>query len=89
MAVILTQATGNAIGFTDITPDAMLQGWLGAGLPRGCAEFLVLILGCFKAGPAERVTDAVQLVTGHVPHNFEQYAMGYRARWAWSVWLAV
>lgn len=81
VAAILTQATGKPIGFTDITPEAMLQGLLGAGLPQDYAEFLVLILGYFKAGYAERTTDAVQQVTGQAPRSFEQYAQDYRASW--------
>lgn len=81
VAAVLTQATGKAIGFTDITPEAMLQGLLGAGLPKDYAEFLVLILGYFKAGYAERTTDAVQKITGQAPRSIEQYAKDYRASW--------
>lgn len=81
VAAILTQAAGKPIGFTDITPDAMLQGLVGAGLPLAYAEFLVLILGYFKAGYAERTTDAVKQITGHAPRTIEQYAQDYRASW--------
>jgi len=81
VAAILSQATGKAIGFTDITPDAMLLGLLGAGLPADYAGFLVQLLGHFKAGHAERTTDAVQQITGHAPRTIEQYAKDYRASW--------
>jgi uncharacterized protein YbjT (DUF2867 family) len=81
VAAILTQATGKAIGYTDITPDAMLQGLLGAGLPPDYAAFLVQILGYFKAGYAERTTDAVLQITGRSPRTMEQYAKDYRASW--------
>ena len=81
VAAILTQATGRPIGFTDITPEAMLQGLLGAGLPRDYAEFLVLILGYFKAGYSERITDAVQAITGRAPRTLAQYAADYRSAW--------
>jgi uncharacterized protein YbjT (DUF2867 family) len=81
VAALLTQVTGKAIGFTDITPEAMLQGLLGAGVPKDSAAFLVLILGHFKAGYAERVTDAVSQVTGQPPRTIEQYAKDYRASW--------
>lgn len=80
-AAILTRTTGKQITFTDITPDAMLQGLLGAGVPKDYAEFLVLILGYFKAGYAERTTDAVQQITGRAPRTFEAYAKDYRASW--------
>ncbi len=81
MAAILTQATGKSIGYTDITPEAMLQGLLGAGLSPDYAGFLVLILGTFKAGYAERTTGAVQQITGRAPRTIEQYAKDYRASW--------
>lgn len=81
VAAILTQATGKAIGYTEITPDAMRQGLLGAGLPPAYAEFLLVILGYFKAGYAERTTDAVLQITGRVPRTIEQYAKDYRASW--------
>jgi uncharacterized protein YbjT (DUF2867 family) len=81
-AAILSRATGRTIGFTDITREAMLQGLVGAGLPPDYAAFLVQILGHFKAGAAERTTDAVQQVTGQPPRTFEQYASDHRASWA-------
>lgn len=82
VAAILTQAAGKPIGFTDITPEAMLQGLLGAGVPKDYAAILVQILGYFKAGYAERTTDSVRQITGQPPRTIEQYAKDYRASWA-------
>jgi uncharacterized protein YbjT (DUF2867 family) len=82
VAAILTKAAGRPIGYTDIPEDAMRQGLLGAGLPADYAEFLLVILGAFKAGFAERVTDNVQRITGQAPIRFEQYAQDFRANWA-------
>ena len=81
VAAILSRATGRTIGFTDITPEAMLQGLKGAGLPEDYAAFLVLILGFFKAGHSERTTDAVLQITGRPPRTIEQYAADHRASW--------
>ena len=81
VAAILSRETGRTIRFQDITPEAMLQGLLGAGLPPDYAEFLVLILGYFKAGYSERTTDAVQQITGAAPRSFEAYAADYRSSW--------
>ncbi len=81
-AAILSQAAGRPIAYQDITPEAMLEGLLGAGLPRPYAEFLNLILGYFKAGYAERTTDAVERITGRAPIAFERYAQDHRAHWA-------
>ncbi len=80
-AAILSRATGRTIRYQDIPPEAMLDGLLGAGLPRPYAEFLVTILGYFKAGYAERTTDAVQTITGREPMTFERYAQAHRAHW--------
>lgn len=81
VAAILSRETGRTITFQDIPPAAMLDGLLSAGLPRPYAEFLVLILGFFKAGYAERTTDAVQAITGRAPRTIEQYAKDYRGAW--------
>ena len=82
VAVILSRVTGKTIRFQDIAPDAMLAGLVGAGLPPAYAEFLVMILGFFKAGYSERTTDAVQSITGQPPRTFEAYAAEYRQSWA-------
>ncbi len=81
VAAILSRETGRTILFQDIPPAAMLEGLLQAGLPRDYAEFLVLILGFFKAGYAERTTDAVQQITGRAPRGFAAYAKDHRAAW--------
>jgi hypothetical protein len=82
VAAILSTAAGRSIGYTEVTPEVMRQGLLAAGLPAEYADFLLLILGYFKAGYAERTTDAVQRITGRTPIVFEQYARDHRAAWA-------
>jgi uncharacterized protein YbjT (DUF2867 family) len=81
VASILSRATGRTIAFEDIPPEAMLAGLVAHGVPQAYAEFLVTILGFFKAGYAERTTDAVQRLTGHAPRPFEDYAREHRAMW--------
>lgn len=82
VAAILSQAAGRAIGYTEISPEAMRQGLLGAGLPADYSEFLLMILGYFKLGYSERTTDAVQRITGVAPRSMTQYAKDYAAHWA-------
>ena len=82
VAAVLSQATGKAIGYTDIPPEAMREGLLAAGLPGDYADFLLVILGYFKAGYAERTTDAVQTITGRAPRTLATYAADYKAAWA-------
>jgi uncharacterized protein YbjT (DUF2867 family) len=81
VATVLSRAAGRAIRYQDIAPEAMLQGLLGAGLPRHYAEFMLVILGYFKAGYAERVTDAVPRLTGQAPITLQRYAEDHRAAW--------
>ena len=82
VAALLSQAAGRPIGYTHIPEDAMRQGLLGAGLPADYTEFLLVILGAFKAGYAEQVTDTVQRILGRPPIRFEQYAQEFRTHWA-------
>lgn len=82
VAAILSQAAGRTIGYTDIPEDAMRQGLLGAGMPADYTEFLLVILGAFKAGYAARITDSVQRITGKAPIRLAQYAQDFKAHWA-------
>ncbi len=81
VAAILSRETGRDIRFQEITPEAMRAGLVQAGLPADYADFLVVILGYFKAGYAERSTDAVQAITGRPPRRFADYARDHRQAW--------
>jgi uncharacterized protein YbjT (DUF2867 family) len=81
VAEILSNETGRSIRFQDISPDELRPGLLGAGLPSNYVEFLLMILGYFKAGYSERTTDAVQTLTGKAPRTFAGYAKDYRGAW--------
>ena len=82
VAAILSKAAGRPIGYTDVPEDAMRQGLLGAGLPADYTEFLLVILGAFKAGYAAGITTHVQRITGKAPITFEQYAQDFKTHWA-------
>jgi uncharacterized protein YbjT (DUF2867 family) len=82
VARVLSAETGKTIGYQDIPPEALLSGLLQGGVPAPYAEFLLLILGFFKAGYSERTTDTVQTILGRAPGTLEQYAKDYRAAWA-------
>ncbi len=82
VAALLSEATGKRIGYTDIPPEAMREGLLAAGLPADYAEFLLVILGYFKAGYSERTTNAVETITGRAPRTVATYARDYKAAWA-------
>ncbi len=81
VATILSQAANRPIGYTDVSPEQMRQVLHDAGLPADYAEFLLLILGFFKLGYSERITDAVERITGLAPRSLAQYAQDYKASW--------
>lgn len=78
VAAILSRELGRPIAYEDISPEAMRTRLLAAGLPADYAEFLLLILGFFKAGYAQTVSSAVQDITGAAPRTFEAYARDHR-----------
>ena len=81
VARILSDAAGRPIGYQDIPPEAMRSALLGAGLPADYTDFMLLILGYFKAGYSERTTNAVQQITGRAPRTLAQYAADHRSAW--------
>jgi uncharacterized protein YbjT (DUF2867 family) len=82
VAQILSAVTGKTIGYEEISPEAMREGLLGAGLPADYTEFLLIILGYFKAGYAAQITPEVEKITGRKPITFAQYAQDYKQAWA-------
>jgi uncharacterized protein YbjT (DUF2867 family) len=82
VAAILSTASGRTITYQDIPESDMRAALLQAGLPPAYTEFLLMILGYFKAGYAERTTDAVPMLLGRAPISLEQYAADYRSAWA-------
>jgi uncharacterized protein YbjT (DUF2867 family) len=82
VAALLSAELGRTIRYEDITPESMRPGLLAAGLPAAYADFLLLILGYFKLGYSERITTAVQDITGKTPRRFADYAREYRAAYA-------
>ncbi|MDT8989966.1 SDR family oxidoreductase [Curvibacter sp. APW13] len=81
VAAILSQATGQTITYQDIPEGDMRAALLQAGLPAAYTDFMMVILGFFKAGYAERTTDAVHMLLGRAPISLEQYAADYRSAW--------
>jgi uncharacterized protein YbjT (DUF2867 family) len=81
VAHTLSDAAGRTIGYQDIPPEAMRSALLDAGLAADYIDFMLLILGYFKAGYSERITDTVQKITGHAPRSLAQYAAEHREFW--------
>lgn len=82
VAALLSRETGRTVRYEDITPEAMLANLLAGGVPRTFAEYLVALLGFFKAGYAERTTDAVHTILGRAPGTLAQYVREHRQLWS-------
>jgi uncharacterized protein YbjT (DUF2867 family) len=80
VAALLASTSGRLITFEDISPETMRPMLLGAGLPSDYAEFMITILGYFKAGYAAKITDSVRSITGRSPRSFATYAKDYWSR---------
>ncbi len=82
VASIISRESGRAVEYVDIPPDALRTPLVQAGLSPDYVNSLLVILGFFKLGYAERVTDAVKQITGSDARLFAAYARERRAVWA-------
>lgn len=82
VAALLSEASGRTIRYQDFPPESMRANLLAAGLPADYADFLLLILGYFKQGHAERITSSVQDILGRRPILFADHAREFRQVWA-------
>ncbi len=78
MATLLSQALGKPVAFTDVPPDAMLQGLLSAHLPQWMAEGLIEDYAHYARGEASVITNDIQNVTGRPPYDFKTFANDYK-----------
>ena len=81
VAAVLSQAAGRAIRYTAIGVEEMRAALLRAGLGPDYTGFMLEILGYFALGAAERVTGAVQTLTGRPPRTLAEYARDHREAW--------
>jgi len=82
VAELLSNVTGRKITYQEIPPEALKQGFVGAGVPEDYADFLLLILGYFAQGYSAHTTNAVKELLGRDPITFEQYAKDYKQAWS-------
>lgn len=81
VASIISNVTDKNISYQEISPEAMREGLLLAGLPADYTEFLLMILEFFKLGYSEQTTNSVKEITGKEPISFIQYAEDYKSSW--------
>lgn len=80
-AATLSRVAGRPIAYEPITPEALREGLLAAGVDADYAAFLVLILGFLAAGYNAGVTGEVQRLLGREPIDFERYAQEHARVW--------
>jgi uncharacterized protein YbjT (DUF2867 family) len=82
----VAQAIGKELSekvtYTNIEPKVLRDGLVAHGLPADYVDFLILIFGFLREGYSQRLTTAVQDITGKAPRKFAQYAQDNRAAWA-------
>ncbi len=77
MAAQLASALGRPISFINVTPEAMREALLAAGLPRWQAEGLIEDYAHYRRGEAATVTSGVRDATGRSPRTFAEFAHDY------------
>lgn len=84
VAAILSEVTGKTITYEPISPEAMRENLLQAGLPADYTEFLLLILDAFRQGYAATVTPEVENILKRPAIRFQQYAEDHQQAWLQS-----
>lgn len=77
-AQLLSEVLGRAVHYEAVSDATFVAQAIGAGVPRGYAEFLAAIFHPVREGWTAGVTDAVQRLTGQVPRSLRAYAEDHR-----------
>jgi uncharacterized protein YbjT (DUF2867 family) len=73
-AAILSEASGHPVSHRSLEPAELVAAYQAIGLPAARAEFMALIDRVIASGFEDRVTDAVERVTGQPPRSYEEFA---------------
>ena len=82
IASIITDVTGERVGYNDIDPDAWIGGAVEAGLvPADYAVMLRWLTGAIISGNGSRPNDDIEKVTGRPPVSFKEFARRNAGLW--------
>ena len=81
----IARATGRAIRYVQIPPEAFAAGVAEAGLPEDVAWLLGYLFGTVLDGRNAHLTDGVQRALGRAPRDFSEYARAVAATGVWDV----
>jgi uncharacterized protein YbjT (DUF2867 family) len=82
VAAKLWVATGRDVGFVDVPDEQARDAMIARGLPEAVAGQVVCVFALLRAGAAERVTPAVEALTGRAPRDFASFAREHTALFA-------
>ncbi len=78
LATIATQLTGKPVAYIPLELEAMVQGMVGAGLPRFVAELLASFDTGIAQGKFSAVSNAVQELTGRQPAHLADFLTAHK-----------
>lgn len=73
VASVLSDVAGRAISYVAVTPDAVRESMLRAGLDEWLSTLMRDYSKAFGEGWGDSVTDNVERMTGHSPRSVEQF----------------
>jgi len=77
MAEMLSEVTGRAVSYVEISPDSMRHVLLDLGMSAWQADGVIEDYEAYRRGDSERVTTTVEDVAGVFPMTFEEFARDY------------
>ncbi len=81
----IARATGRAIRYVQIPPEAFAAGVAEAGLPEDFAWLLDYLFATVLDGRNAHVADGVRRALGREPRDFAEYARRVAAAGMWNV----
>jgi uncharacterized protein YbjT (DUF2867 family) len=75
----LSEATGREISYVDISEADFKKAVISVGMTAAAAGAMLELFQYYRSGAASRVSRNVELLTGHAPLCFDEYARDYRS----------
>lgn len=73
VASVLSDVTGRTIKYVPVTPEAVRESMLRAGLDEWISTLMCDYSQAYSEGWGDFVTDNVERITGHAPRNVERF----------------
>jgi uncharacterized protein YbjT (DUF2867 family) len=73
VASVLSHVSGREIKYVPVTPEAVMESMLRAGLDEWISNLMRDYSQAYSEGWGDFVTDSVERMTGHAPRSIEQF----------------